>query len=92
MSLLFQIRLILLLTGSGGYRDALLYCFSLRRGSLLNQAGTVTISPDTCYSERLPFICEIGETVVIVKHITSVRVNENYDMPHTTFDKRFSCL
>lgn len=29
------------------------------------------------------------DPVVIVKHITSVRVNENYDMPHATFDRRF---
>lgn len=46
--------------GNGGYRDPLLYCFSLRRGSRLNKEGSVSISPDTCYSEQLPFICEIG--------------------------------
>ncbi|XP_061177728.1 uncharacterized protein LOC133186510 [Saccostrea echinata] len=49
--------------GSDGSRDPLLYCFSLRRGSLLDKEGSVTISPDTCYSERLPFICEIGSSL-----------------------------
>ncbi|XP_055998429.1 uncharacterized protein LOC125647402 [Ostrea edulis] len=49
--------------GNGGYRDPLLYCFSLRRGSRLNKEGSVSISPDTCYSEQLPFICEIGSSL-----------------------------
>ncbi|XP_062603617.1 uncharacterized protein LOC134265429 [Saccostrea cucullata] len=49
--------------GYGGSRDPLLYCFSFRRGSLLDKEGSVTISPDTCYSEKLPFICEIGSSL-----------------------------